>query len=50
MKSNLTHAGYLEGIGGFSLAAAQEIAAYGDAVCPDVAQLIFEMIKIYDNE
>lgn len=30
--------------------AAQEIAAYGDAVCPDVAQLIFEMIKIYDNE
>ena len=30
--------------------AAQEIAAYGDAICPDVAQLIFEMIKIYNNE
>ena len=26
---------------------AQEIAAYGDAVCPDVAQLVFELIKIH---
>ena len=26
---------------------AQEIAAYGDAICPNVAQLVFELIKIH---
>jgi DNA (cytosine-5)-methyltransferase 1 len=26
-----------------------EIAAYGDAVCPDVAQLCFELIKFYED-
>lgn len=29
--------------------AAKEIAAYGDAVCPDMAQLVFELIKIHHN-
>ena len=26
-----------------------EIAGYGDAICPDVAQLAFELIKIFDK-
>ena len=29
---------------------AQEIAAYGDAICPDVAQLVFELIKIHAEQ
>lgn len=30
--------------------AAKHIAAYGDAVCPDVAQLAFELIKLFEKK